>query len=133
MIGLFSYTQYYNFITLRNKFKFCLEIIYSTRALKCLNLLLTMIYITLRKNHTQKNMTSVMLLCSNALDNIGLEMQRHTGKQSHRCVIYYISLLSPPDKNVSLGFIFVISQPKYMLWVLKRTVSLRRFFLALKT
>ena len=25
-------------------------------------------------------------------------------------------------------FIFLISQPKHMLWVLKRTVSMRRFF-----
>ena len=32
----------------------------------------------------------------------------------------------PPDKSVYLIIIFfVISQPKHMLWVLKRTVSLR--------
>ena len=29
--------------------------------------------------------------------------------------------------------IFLISQPKHMLWVLKRTVSMRRFFQAPKT
>ena len=31
----------------------------------------------------------------------------------------------PPDKSVHLK---IISQPKHMLWVLKRTVSMRRFF-----
>ena len=33
-----------------------------------------------------------------------------------------------PDKNAYVKIIFLISQPKYMLWVLKRTVSMRRFF-----
>ena len=28
---------------------------------------------------------------------------------------------------------FLISQPKHMLWVLKRTISMRQFFLAPKT
>ena len=34
----------------------------------------------------------------------------------------------PPDKSGQLKIIFLISQPKHMLWVLKRTVSMRRFF-----
>ena len=34
----------------------------------------------------------------------------------------------PPDKSEYLKIIFLISQPKHMLWVLKRTVSMRRFF-----
>ena len=34
----------------------------------------------------------------------------------------------PPDKNAYLKTIFFISHLKHMLWVLKRTVSLRRFF-----
>ena len=34
----------------------------------------------------------------------------------------------PPDKSVYWKIIFFISNPKHMLWVLKRTVSLRRFF-----
>ena len=38
------------------------------------------------------------------------------------------NLLRPPDKSVYLKIIFLISQPKRMLWVLKRTVSMRRFF-----
>ena len=33
-----------------------------------------------------------------------------------------------PDKSVYWKFIFFISHPKQMLWVLKRTVSMRRFF-----
>ena len=36
-------------------------------------------------------------------------------------------------KSVYQKTIFLISQPKHMLWVLKRTVSMRRFFLAPKT
>ena len=31
-------------------------------------------------------------------------------------------------KRVFTKFIFLISQPKHMYWVLKRTVSMRRFF-----
>ena len=38
--------------------------------------------------------------------------------------------LRPPDKGALLliKIIFLISQPKHMLWVLKRTASMRRFF-----
>ena len=32
------------------------------------------------------------------------------------------------DKNAYQKIIFLISQPKHMLWVLKRTVSMRQFF-----
>ena len=34
----------------------------------------------------------------------------------------------PPDKSAYWKIIFFISHPKHMLWVLKRTVSMRRFF-----
>ena len=34
----------------------------------------------------------------------------------------------PPDKSVYWKIIFFISHPKHMLWVLKRTVSMRQFF-----
>ena len=34
----------------------------------------------------------------------------------------------PPDKSVYWKFIFSISHLKHMLWVLKRTVSMRQFF-----
>ena len=34
----------------------------------------------------------------------------------------------PPDQSVYWKINFLISQPKHMLWVLKRTVSMRRFF-----
>ena len=39
----------------------------------------------------------------------------------------------PPDKSVYWKIIFFISHPKHMLWVLKRTVSMRLFFRAPKT
>ena len=34
----------------------------------------------------------------------------------------------PPDRIVYLKIIFLPSPPKYMLWVFKRTVSMRQFF-----
>ena len=46
-----------------------------------------------------------------------------------QCVI--VALLGhtrPPDKNFYWKIIVFISYPKHMLWVLKRTVSTRRFF-----
>ena len=39
---------------------------------------------------------------------------------------------SSPDKSVGLEVNFLISHPKYMLWVLKRDVSMRQFFWAPK-
>ena len=38
----------------------------------------------------------------------------------------------PPDKIEYLKVVFLISQPKHMLWVLKRPVLMIRFFLASK-
>ena len=35
-----------------------------------------------------------------------------------------------PEKSAYSNIVFFISQPKHMLWVLKRTVSMRRFLLA---
>ena len=37
-------------------------------------------------------------------------------------------LLTSDAKTLELRKIFFISESKHMLWVLKRTVSLRRFF-----
>ena len=46
--------------------------------------------------------------------------------------LLYFSLLTvtcrPPDKSACWNIIFFISHPKHMLWVLKRTVSMRWFF-----
>ena len=39
----------------------------------------------------------------------------------------------PPDKSVYCKIIYFISHPKHMLWVPKRTVSMRQFFGAPKT
>ena len=41
--------------------------------------------------------------------------------------------IRPPDKRAYQKIIFLISQPKHMLWVLKRTISIRRFIWAPKT
>ena len=39
-----------------------------------------------------------------------------------------ILLYRPPDKSVYWTTIFFIFHPKHMLWVLKRTVSMRHMF-----
>ena len=43
-------------------------------------------------------------------------------------VLAFVTYTRPLDKSVYWKTIFFISQPKHMLWVLKRTVSMRRFF-----
>ena len=43
-------------------------------------------------------------------------------------VLAKATLNRPLIQNAYQKRIFLISQPKHMLWVLKRTVSLRRFF-----
>ena len=40
----------------------------------------------------------------------------------------HLGVTSPLVKSVYQKIIFLICQPKHMLWVLKRTVSMRRFF-----
>ena len=39
-----------------------------------------------------------------------------------------LTFIRPLVKSAYQNNIFLISQPKHMLWVLKRTVSMRRFF-----
>ena len=43
-------------------------------------------------------------------------------------VISQVLIVRALVKCAKQKFNFLISQPKYMLWVLKRTVSMRRFF-----
>ena len=59
---------------------------------------------------------------------IFLRYQNYSNKQyeEHFCEII-LNCDMPPDKSVYLKIIFIIFQPKHMLWVLKRTVSMRRF------
>ena len=40
----------------------------------------------------------------------------------------FSDIYRPPDKSVYWRTIFFISHPKHMLWVLKCSVSMRRFF-----
>ena len=42
----------------------------------------------------------------------------------------FVPVFRPPVKGGELKNMFLISQPNHMLWVFKRTVSLRRFFLS---
>ena len=46
--------------------------------------------------------------------------------------LFYRENARPPDKSAYWKTIFFISHPKHMLWVLKRTVSISRFFWAPK-
>ena len=48
--------------------------------------------------------------------------------QSSRFSMPYIYATRPLVKSVYQKINFLISQPKHMLWVLKRTVSMRRFY-----
>ena len=43
-------------------------------------------------------------------------------------IILKVNSIRPPDKSAYWKIIFFISHPKHMLWVLKRTVSMRQFF-----
>ena len=48
-----------------------------------------------------------------------------------QCSVSYCTVHThnrPPDKSVYWKIIFFISHPKHMLWVLKRTVSMRNIF-----
>ena len=50
---------------------------------------------------------------------------------NHFCsnfILTYAAYIRAPDKSAYWKTIFFISYPKHMLWVLKRTVSMRRFF-----
>ena len=38
------------------------------------------------------------------------------------------AITRPSDRSAYLKIVFLISQPLHMLWVLKRAVSMRRFF-----
>ena len=46
----------------------------------------------------------------------------------HVSITEELKISRPPDKSVYQKIIVFISHPKHMLWVLKRTVSMRRFF-----
>ena len=48
-------------------------------------------------------------------------------------VSYSLPAFRSLDKSVTKKIVFLISQPKHMLWVLKITVSMRWFFWASET
>ena len=61
-----------------------------------------------------------------------LHRQRRSSEKKYNFYLEIVtcdfSIPRPPDKCAYLKIIFLISQPKHKLWVLKRTVSMRRFF-----
>ena len=61
---------------------------------------------------------------SNSLDP--LQAQYFVGPDLGQNCLKMLS--RPPDKSVYWKIISFISHPKHILWVLKRTVSTRRFF-----
>ena len=66
--------------------------------------------------------------------DVVLESEIKGNKKNCACIIQclqpqpYLYGCRPRDKSAYLKIIFLISQPKHMFWVLKRTVSMRRFF-----
>ena len=59
-------------------------------------------------------------------------LSRDTSKLSHHswhtCFIDVKMRTRPTDKSAKIKILFLFSQSKHMLWVLKRTVSMRGFF-----
>ena len=58
-------------------------------------------------------------------------MKKANIKLVHRsvaCLCADLEECRAPDKNAYWKSTFFISHPKHMLWVLKRTFSMRRFF-----
>ena len=77
------------------------------------------------KSSKTRNLTSSTLACIR-LDHSATHVSLISGLSIGKWVTVSKML------NISLHN-FLISHPKYMLWVLKRTVSMRRFLLAPKT
>ena len=65
---------------------------------------------------------------STAQQNMEQTQNRHSGSNNTILQLDEVYKDRPPDKCVYWKFIFIISHPKHMLWVLKRTVSMRQFF-----
>ena len=62
-------------------------------------------------------------------DHVILAMKEMWDKQREReRRIEGMVNVRPPDKSVYWRTIFFVSHPKHLLWVLKRTVSMRLFF-----
>ena len=75
---------------------------------------------------SSRRMRQFIWVCTVCLDNLVLQRNKHITCDPSIYTIYH-QARTPPPKNK-----FLISQPKHMLWVLKRTVSMRRLFWAPK-
>ena len=65
--------------------------------------------------------------------SLGIKKNISMNKKNHISLDFKSLVCRPPLQSAYHKTIFLISQPKHMLWVLKRTVSMRRFFCAPKT
>ena len=62
------------------------------------------------------------------VDDESAKFEKHKKRQVGMVEEFYLPLYRAPDKSAYWKTIFFISHPKHMLWVLKRNVSMRRFF-----
>ena len=66
---------------------------------------------------------------SSLLGSIGMDyLKRELYNKGKILRMSYMTACRPSVKSVYQKCIFLISQPKHMLWVLRRTVSMRRSF-----
>ena len=77
-----------------------------------------------------------MVFLKECFEKVDLEIkytQMAKSMQNYQACSVLRQLLRPPDKSAYWKTIFFMSYPKHMLWVFKRSVPMRRFFLAPKT
>ena len=64
---------------------------------------------------------------------VSIQAANNFGTDQSDQICIFIDICRPPDNCVLFKIIFLITQPKDMLWVLKRTVSIKGFFWTPKT
>ena len=84
------------------------------------------------KSRVAAQMYKIWNLCNFAQDILCIFCDSNSKINTSRYHIY-LMCSRPPEKSAYWKTNFLTSQPKHMLWVLKRTVSVRRFFWAPKT
>ena len=72
----------------------------------------------------------MLITFANNLDTGEIFEKVNFEKKNQQITKEHAKLLSirPLVKRVYQKYDFLVSQPKHMLWVLKRTISMRRFF-----
>ena len=99
---------------------FCLQSYQDLESIDhlCINPIRTIFFITSRPGSKVARINYDSNICRTKIDGV------HGKANKMNCFCYY----KPPDKSAYWKIVFFISHPKHMLWVLKRTVSMRRFF-----